>query len=363
MPHNARDGLTAMRLSIAHRSASVGAVALSLALTCLVGRSAGQGTAPPEMHASLAGQLRMFQLRMVSGRISATGPVSSQNLTSNYMGSQRRERLSIDLAGGLPNVIYECASSDQRISYEIERGSEVTVRLLPRSPSDRETVVFKQPAQGDLTLAVGSDRATVTYHAPTLWHLLVIEPAVCREHLIPMLEIMRPNWQLDQQEKAIELSLCRATSGRDLADPSSWRESLAALASPRFVERERAEGHLRSAGPVVLQFLRDQDRAGLDAEQSFRIRRIIRSLADSGGEDSPDRVAPWLRGDPRVWYALLDRDSPAVRRLAADKLARLLRAAVEFDADATAPTRAEQIARLRDRFGDVLTPPEKQSIP
>ena len=62
-------------------------------------------------------------------------------------------------------------------------------------------------------------------------------------------------------------------------------------------------------------------------------------------------------GDPRVWFALLDRENTAVRRKASDKLAHVSGAAVDFDPDAPPAVRDEQYERLRERLGDILAPP------
>ncbi|HVU88016.1 MAG TPA: hypothetical protein VHD36_11905 [Pirellulales bacterium] len=310
-----------------------------------------------EMHPSLAGQLRMVQLRIMSGRITAGGPASEQSLTSNYMGNSRREQLTIDLGGGRPSVNYGRFAPDERLSYQIENGSEVTIQLVPRSTGDHATVVFLQPAEGALRLRVATGEQSQTVSAPSLWHLLIIEPALCREHLLPLLEIMHPNWQLAQQAVEIENALCADQPARPAIDHSSWEKSLQQLTSDRFVERERAEQQLRGYGPVVLPFLRRQGRSELDPEQAFRVRRVIRSLAKDADEDRPDRVLPWLTGDPRIWYALLAREDEHVRSVAAGQLAKLLDAKLEFDPAAEPELRRAQRERLHERFGAIVDPP------
>ncbi len=129
------------------------------------------------------------------------------------------------------------------------------------------------------------------------------------------------------------------------------------MTSDRFVQRERAEHQLLGYGPVVLPFLRGLDRAALDAEQAFRVRRVIRGLARDADEDTTDRVVPWLSGDPRVWYALLARDDLRVRTIAASQLAKLLEAKLDFDAAAEPELRRVQRERLHERFGAVVDPP------
>lgn len=310
-----------------------------------------------EMHPSLVGQLRMVQMHMTSGRVTATGPASQQSLTSNYMGNQRREQLTIDLGGGRPTVNYGRFAPDERLSYQIENGNEVTVQLVPRSTTDHATIVFVQPAEGAIRLTVATGEQSKTIYAPSLWHLLIIDPQLCHEHLVPLLEIMRPNWQLDQQAQDIEKALSSDQPARTAIDHSSWEKNLRQLASDRFVERERAEQQLQSYGPVILPFLRGKDRGEFDAEQAFRVRRVIRGLDKNADEDTPDRVLPWLTGDPRIWYALLSRDDLRVRGIAVEQLSKLLETKLDFDPAAEATERELQRQRLHERFGAIVDPP------
>jgi hypothetical protein len=103
--------------------------------------------------------------------------------------------------------------------------------------------------------------------------------------------------------------------------------------------------------------LRSLERSTLDAEQAFRMRRIIRTLATDVEEDTSERVAAALSSDPRVWYALLERDNVTVRRTASQRLGKLLEAEIEFDPAGTPEERAKQLAKLGERFGATLNPP------
>ena len=243
---------------LGQRHARMAHASARFALTCcLCGRAHGQVR---DMSSSLAGQLRLFQLRVVSGRICATGPNSHQNLTSNYMGNSRRERLSIDLADGLPTVTYEQSAPEGKISVEIVRGDKIVIQQVPRSTGDHPTVIFVQPPEGAMRLTVAFGEQSKTYDASTIWHLLLMEPEVCRDYLVPLLQIMRPNWQLAQQSEQLEQLLCRGEIARAAINLGAWQTSVAALASPRYVDRERAQQRLLAEGPIVLPFLRSQER-------------------------------------------------------------------------------------------------------
>ncbi|HEY4308007.1 MAG TPA: hypothetical protein VGN12_01025 [Pirellulales bacterium] len=307
-----------------------------------------------EMHASLAGQLRIFQLRVMSGRISASGPTTHRNLTSNTNQDRSRERLTIDLKGGRPDVTYERIAPDERFVIDIDDGTKVSAQMIPRSMSDRAAVNFLQPVDGPLVLTVSTDSESKRYQAATVWHLMLIEPEVCREHLLPLLEVLRPAWKLGEQSEEIENLLCHGKEGRPAIRHYSWQQLIGELASNRYVERERAERQLHALGPIILPFLRSQEPPALDPEQAFRIRRLLRELSPDAGEDTSERVVAWLTEDASVWFALLRRDDEGVRYIATERLSGLLNTRVDFDPAASNAVRDHQWAELRQRFSAVL---------
>ncbi|HEX4149185.1 MAG TPA: hypothetical protein VHY20_09365, partial [Pirellulales bacterium] len=111
-------------------------------------------------------------------------------------------------------------------------------------------------------------------------------------------------------------------------------------------QREAAERELRASGQMILPFLRGVDRSRLDAEQSYRLRGIIGALGNEDAEDTADRVANWLAGDPHAWLSLLSRDDASLRQVAAKQLAQLLEMPLKFDASADAATRQAQIKAI-----------------
>ena len=333
-------------------------LAAALALVVTPGFDGGTARAQSrETVSSLAGQMQLFQSRIVSGRITAVGPASRQHVTSNVTRNERSERLSIDLGNGQPAISYERTVPDERISIDIDSENEVVIQRLPRSASDRPTVRFVQPHEGPIQLTVAINDRSETYLAASLWHLLLAEPALCREHLLPLLEILRPTWDIARQAQQVEAALCRVDPARASVDRAAWHDSVQALGSARFVERERAERRLLAVGPVIVPFLEQQEQGQLDAEQLFRMRRIAYNLSELGDEDAPERVATSMAADPRVWYSLARREDAAVRRVSAMRLKRLLNAPFEFDPDEEPVARARQLARLREKFKDLFDPP------
>ena len=89
----------------------------------------------------------------------------------------------------------------------------------------------------------------------------------------------------------------------------------------------------------------------------FASARVIRGLDKNADEDTPERVVPWLTGDPRIWFSLLTRDDVRVRGIAVEQLAKLLDAELDFDPEAAPDQREQQRKRLHERFGAIVDPP------
>jgi hypothetical protein len=142
----------------------------------------------------------------------------------------------------------------------------------------------------------------------------------------------------------------RAAAEGDLPDPGRWAVLVEQLGDERFSRREAADRELRSLGRVVSIYLQQLDASQLDAEQHYRVRRILMALSARTDNDTPPEVAQWLAGDPVVWLAMLSRDDEPTRRLAAERLKALLDGPIAFDPAADAATRQGQIDELRLRI-------------
>jgi hypothetical protein len=123
------------------------------------------------------------------------------------------------------------------------------------------------------------------------------------------------------------------------------------LADIQFGARQEADRQLREIGTGALPYLRSLDFSALDAEQQFRVRRIVATFADAAQEDVPVQVARRLLSDPQVWLSLLTRDDAQQRAAACDHLSQLLGEPIEFDPAADAAVRERQLAALRGQFG------------
>ena len=125
------------------------------------------------------------------------------------------------------------------------------------------------------------------YQAPGVWHLALLHRKDCEEHLFPLLtEFFRCGEPL-QQTAAIERELLSEAEVGDIPSRQHLTELIRQLGDDHFAQREAADRQLRSFGTWLSWPLRQLDSHELDAEQLFRIQRILASLsilgADAGG--------------------------------------------------------------------------------
>lgn len=282
---------------------------------------------------------------LVSGRISLTGSrFGSINSTSSNNG--RTERLTIRVTPTGPAVKYAMTGSKGEFSLEVFSGDQLSIAWKPVGEA-AVPVRLQQRAGEPIGLTIGPEKQEETYRASSLWHLLIAKPAVCREHLLPLLHVFQ--FEMDPAGMADEIESMLLTADAPVVTPDreSWAALVAKLGAESFADREAADRELREAGRMVATYLERLDLKQFDTEQQYRIRRIIQSMSPGTGSDRPEQVAAWLAGDSSLWVSLLDREEEAVRRVAAERLASLLGRPVVFDPAADAATRTAQIRQLK----------------
>lgn len=301
-----------------------------------------------KMSESLAQYLALADFSVQSGRIVITTNYVGRSITSNASGPgpQRNEQLSINASSRFPTIKYENNSPQFHLIVEISGGDRFELRLTPQRDSTGRLVEFDQITDEDLRLTVGDSKQRRTLRARGLWQLLIAEPELCRAELVPLLELVQPDWRLMDTAEEVERALVKWARTHAEHDPYPWEQLIAKLGSPKYAERRAADRALRLAGERVAPWLESLDLSRLDAEQRSRIRAMLAELDVEGG-DTPQRTAVRLSGDRAVWLALLARPDAVRRRLAAEQLEKLLQKPIEFDPAADEPTRAAQLERLR----------------
>ncbi|MBX3413871.1 MAG: hypothetical protein KF708_14365 [Pirellulales bacterium] len=303
------------------------------------------------MNENLSKQLGRVQLLVAGGRIVAQAPQLGGRITSNSTNEDRSERLTIEFTGTQPTFEYELTTATEQILAQVHQGERITLRRLPRSnASEIEPMSFVQEIGTSLELRIGADGQERVHRSTSLWYLLMDEPDACREHLVPLLEMLRPDWRLMQTAQEIEEGMIRAAQSPSRTNREQWSQLVAQLGSDAFAERRAADRLLRQVGQAIIPYLDSLDSGRLDAEQRFRIRRIVGDLANDEAEDLPARVMQSAAADPRAWLTLLDRPDESLRRLALAQMQELLGEPLEFDPAGEVAQRDEQIAQLRTRF-------------
>jgi hypothetical protein len=325
------------------------ALAVWAALSLAAGAARGQEA---QVNPGLAPLLRYFELGVHAGRIRAASPhrdrkLESQAANTDGQGNTRRERLSVTLSGEATTVSYQQSVSDWHLSIEILDGKEVSIRRESKNAEACMPLVFHQPAVGPLSLRLGEGAELREFVADNLWRLLVSEPEACSE-FSPLLELLKPNWNLAATAQAAEQALYASVRAMAATDQTRLRRLVGELASDKFARRQAADRSLRAAGRDALPSLMSIDWRRLDAEQRFRLGRLFRDLSGDGVDDTPERVALGLIHAPKLWLKLLERDDESHRRLALEQLERLLGRRLAFDPAADATTRLKQLAALQE---------------
>lgn len=284
-----------------------------------------------------------MQFNIVSGRIQ----VSSSQFINVSNGP---ERLSIRPDGNQSAIEYEATLPDEALHFDVKDSSRVHFRREGRGSAKAVAVEFLQSSAQPVTLTVAGEGQPKVYRADNLWQLLIVEPEVSRAHVVPVLELLRPDWRLADKATEIEEELLQSASSGQLPDRRRWETLVKQLGDDRFARREAADRELRAAGPAVIPFLERLDFVHLDAEQQARVRRILSELSQDIDDDTVPQVAVGLASEAPVWLGLMSRPEECTRRLAANQLALLLGGPVEFDPAAAVAVRQAQIERLRARI-------------
>jgi hypothetical protein len=162
--------------------------------------------------------------------------------------------------------------------------------------------------------------------------------------------MLRPDWKVATMVARVETSLLAHANEDAMGNNERWAALVKQLGDDRFARREAADRALRAGGPSALAYLRQLDFDHLDAEQQFRIRRIVSAIGGRNDDDLPDEVAAPLAHDPGVWLALLGRPEVATRQTAARQLAKLLDQPIDVDPAAEPDSQKAKREKLLTRI-------------
>lgn len=309
---------------------------------------------PFRMAPALAGQLGRVDCQVVGGRIKLTAQHIGGQMSSTFRGSGRvQESFTLDLTTVWPRLDYQASASTFEIRVAASAGEQVAIQREPSQGTETAQVGFIQRPEGSVEFTWRKAQESIALEGRTLWHVWLAEPELCTNELLPLLKLLRPSWDLDKQAISVERALLAAAEQDWTARWPRWTELVAQLDDDQFTRRRAADRALRSAGMSVVPFLQNLEIARLEPEQRSRVRRIVANLQRFNDEDTPDRAALWLAGDPSIWLTLMARDDVSLRRIAAGELAEILGRSIEFDPAGELDLRAGQLAKLK---AEVLQP-------
>jgi hypothetical protein len=262
-------------------------------------------------------------------------------------GLGRREAISLGSENGRPTLRYERTTPNEQLTLSIVNWSgQVSISRLPRGKATFAAVDFQQSSDEKTTLTLGTGGQRRVLRAENFWPLAIVWPTECRENLFPLLELLRPDWKLTAAVDRVEENLLAHAGKTATAKRTDWAALVAQLGDEQFSKREAADRALRAGAGAALNYLRQLDFDRLDAEQQFRVRRILRKLAGRSDDDSADTAAAALLYDPKVWLALLARPEVTTRQTAARQLAAILGKPIGIDPTAEPSTQEAKRERL-----------------
>ncbi|MCL4202903.1 MAG: hypothetical protein KJ000_10420 [Pirellulaceae bacterium] len=308
---------------------------------------------PSPVPGGLLSRTPWCRLEVVAGRIQLVDPRLGHKatVTAESPDGRAKELLSFcatDVES--VSVRYEYLDEREHWLVDVELSRQVSIERRPRNDGTVAKVHYRQPRSGTVSVLVEQDGATRQAAAADFWRLMLSAPDLCRQHLTPVLESLRPDWRLNELGQQVERTLFEQATGNAILDRQVLDHLILQLGDREFHRRQSAERQLRELGQRVVSHLNRVNQDHLNAEQRFRLARIQQSLQVRDG-DTPLRVAAWLIDDPATWISLLDRQDQRQRVTAARHLEKVLGKPLDFDALAADPKRAQQLARLRNEYG------------
>ncbi len=324
----------------------------ALVVLCVVlsGTISGWSQSPP-LTGGLVSRINWVRFEILLGRFTV---ISSRYGPHRFASPENddnevHETLTVNGDAQFADIRYERITPEQYLLVEHHPRRTTTIHQDPRGDSKLSSLRFTQTARGKLTLVVHSPASRRQYSANSIWHLLLAEPELYRTELVPIFDLLRPDWRLIGTAEQIEASLFTAAQNAQPHANEQVSRLVAELAHSSFKRRQAADRDLRALGLTALPALNRLKASEIDAEQRMRIKRIEESFDLQTG-DTPERVATWLLEDRTIWVALLAHRDTVKRQAAAQYLNGVCPAPIGFNPLATEEQRRQQIERLQEQF-------------
>ena len=286
---------------------------------------------------------------MINGRVSLR---CANGRTGNIQQQQcAKEKLAIQDDNNQSKLNYELTTDEERFTLSATASvNNFVIHREPRGKAAFAPVEFTQAANEKVTLTLGAGPEKKVFQAQDIWRLAIARPKECKDRLFPLLEMMRAGWKFSETVAGVEQKLMQAAGKDAAADRARWAKLVEQLGDERFAKREAADRSLRTEGTAAIGFLRQIDFRRLDAEQQFRVGRILDAFTGLSGDDSADEIASSLAADPMVWLDLLARPELATRKAAAGQLVLLLGEPIDVDPAAEPDSQKAKREQLKARI-------------
>src|SRR5262245_11902371 len=167
-------------------SSAVGMLLLAPLAAAQDGADASQGARPLRLD-------KYLRLHVSGGRIQVRDREGSQSrtVTSGDPESPYRQQLQLQVRPPCVVVQYDAVDPDGQLTLRLCERRKLLIERVSIDPSHAPSVRYEQPQTGPVKLTMaGTDSRE--FSASSLWHLLLSQPEVCREHLTPLLEGLSP---------------------------------------------------------------------------------------------------------------------------------------------------------------------------
>jgi len=283
-----------------------------------------------------------LRLEVAGGRIASPTLGRAANRSFSDEKGQVKESLLVNPSGDEPSLAYRYKSPQRQWSFDLQG----TTSVVLRDSTPQETLIFQQRAGEPLKLTIEAAAAPKReFTSRSLWHWLVFSPEI-REALIPRLELLRSEWELNRQTDEIRTELIEADHRALLQRRWQWQQCVAQLGDDDYQVRQAADRMLRSGGAAAAAFLQTLNEAQLGPEQRRRIGQIVTAAVPD--VDEPAGVASAWCFDAEIWCMLLKDDADDVRALAGEHLTHLLGRPLVFEPSAQTTTRTAQVRVIEE---------------
>lgn len=305
---------------------------------------------PSESQPLLFAADKSIRLEIIQGRLRVIGLRGPQNRNVQRGDENADAKETLSIHAGVEDLVvrYELNTLQRRmlLSQDMRQRFVLENEVIQGATSAR--LMLKQWPDGRCEFSTSVSEHKLTCRGG-IWHFSVLYPEVFYGQVLPLLEELHPNWQLQVQAMRVRENLARPFTGELRAKQEDWQNWVSDLTSDDFTVRQAADRGLRGSGPEVLGFLEHAMQRKLEKEQKARIQHIAKQLAPPSA-DHPELASRWLEQDPQIWLSLLSQGTPEEQRIAQVRLEAMLGEKLRFDATASATERQAALRKIENRL-------------